>query len=208
MNIISKIGLALAAVAFTANANAEEWASVEKVSIAPGETKVVSINFSCEEGRNGCDAAITLPEGISFVEQEYLNADEETVTGYAVKGSACYASHNLAEKLHNPQYLKLVISHMQLKNLKTSGVLFTIQVKADENFKGEASGNIDIKFNTDKERQQLPIVFSSNATGIASVEAPAANGEVYDAAGVRKPAVSKGLNIIRTAEGKAIKVVK
>lgn len=206
--IYTKAVMLMAAMAFTANADAQEFLSAEKLTIKPGETKEVALNYSCPSTRSGCEVHITLPEGLSFVMQEYENADEEIEKSYAKKGKACYSSHGIAESLKE-QTLSVVIFELSKKNLRNDNVLLTVLVKAAEDIANNSEISVKYLFEDPSDVYQTftVAVQKDAATGISSVETANSEVEVYDAAGVRKASAGKGLNIIRTA-GKTIKVVK
>ena len=208
--LTTKISVLLAAMAFAANASAQESVTVDKVTIAAGETKEVAVNFSYEPKQLSCEAHITLPEGLTFVQyNEYNEDDEEYKQFYAKKGTACKSGHAVSEKLHDDQRLSVVVASMQQQEFKTAGgSVFTFQVKADENIAESSQINIKMMFSIDEDYRYISVpVQKDTATGISSVETANGAAEVYDAAGVRKASATKGMNIIRTA-GKTIKVVK
>ena len=208
--LTTKVSMVLAAMAFAANADAQELVTVDKVTIAPGETKEIAVNYTYEAKRLSCEAHITLPEGLSYVPYNIYNEDdEEYVQSYAKKGTACKSGHALSEKLTDAQHLSVVVASMQQQEFKTAGgSLFTFQVKADENIADNTQIDMKVMLSLDQDYRIIAVpVEKDQTTGISSVEAANGASEVFDAAGVRKSSASKGLNIIRTA-GKTIKVVK
>ena len=165
MNFISKmIGAAFMMVSMVASVSAQDVKlSIDPVTIAPGEEAEVVINYEGTKPWANIQFDFTLPEGLSFVKQEVINADEEVELAYGVKGTALYSSHDLLSAFQGGQdnVIRFLIMHMQNKGIKNSGTLFSFKVKADETL-AESS---EIKVST--------IEFSGMENGELIIENPA-----------------------------------
>ena len=78
MNICKKIGAALMMVLMASSVSAQKAElTIDPVNIAPGEEAEIVVNYKGDMPFANIQMDITLPEGLSFVEQEYVNADGE-----------------------------------------------------------------------------------------------------------------------------------
>ena len=212
--IIKKMALCLIAFfgglsfACAQDANPEKL-TIDPLTIAPGEEMEVVVNYASEVVRSGFQMYVVLPEGLSFVTTETVDADGDPVSFFYTLGTACKASHTkrIEDLKADGKTLQIAVDNPN-KNLNDSGSLIIFKVKADDAL-ADASQIVlkDVKFNGGQYFSVTADVKKGTATGISSVETANGTVEVYDAAGVRKASAGKGLNIIRTA-GKTIKVVK
>ena len=85
MNICKKIGAALMMVLMASSVSAQNAElTIDPVNIAPGEEAEIVVNYKGDMPFANIQMDITLPEGLSFVEQEYVNADDEIEYVYAL----------------------------------------------------------------------------------------------------------------------------
>ena len=208
MNIFSKkISAAFMMIAMAASVNAQDInLSVDPVTVAPGEEAEVVINYEGSQPYANIQFDFTLPEGLSFVEQEILNADEETELVYGVKGTALYSTHALRHRFQdeNNKVLRLLITHGQNKGIKNSGSLFSFKVKADESLaesseilvsKIEFSGmDAGVVLKVNPADFTVPVT-KSTPTAISGIEANYKNAASYNLGGVKFG--TKGLRIMK-----------
>ena len=165
MNFISKmIGAAFLMISMVASVSAQDVKlSIDPITIAPGEEADIVLNYEGTKPWANIQFDFTLPEGLSFVKQEVLNADEEVELVYGVKGTALYSTHDLMYAFQNDQdnVMRFLIVNMKNKGIKNSGTLFSFKVKADETL-AESS---EIKVST--------IEFSGMDNGELIIENPA-----------------------------------
>ena len=120
--------------------------SVDPFEIKPGETKTVSFDmFNTDVDIASAIVFVTLPEGLSFVQQQVWNADDEEYTYYyASLTDRKKSKFTIADNLIGNQ-LRVVINGMgqTFKNpsaTTTTNAIFTFDVKANDDVKaGEYS---------------------------------------------------------------------
>ena len=208
MNFFSKkITAAFMMIAMAASVNAQDITlSVDPITVAVGEEAEVVINYEGSQPYANIQFDFTLPEGLSFVEQEIINADEETELVYGVKGTALYSSHALLYKLQdeNNKVLRFLITHNQNKGIKNSGSLFSFKVKADETLAETSEIVVNkIEFSGMDAGQLLKVnpadftiaVTKGTPTGINGIEANSEKAASFNLAGQKVSANAKGIRI-------------
>lgn len=129
--ITSKLAALLLMLVGTVAANAETKVYLDDINIAAGEQAVVGINLDNADETNliGFTLNITLPEGLSMVEDEDGNyfTKTERLTRYHSLGEAARPD------LGANTYRVNVNSTSKAKIKGTSGALLTFTVEADEN---------------------------------------------------------------------------
>ncbi|MCI7090141.1 MAG: hypothetical protein MR960_10135 [Prevotella sp.] len=200
---IAKLGLMLmmlvGGVSF-ANAQEEnpEKVTVEPLRIAVGDEVEVTVNYESAVERSGFQMHVILPEGLSFVKQEGVDADDEPITFFIEKGTACLASHTVQIDNYykdNEKDLFVVIDNSKIKSLKSPGSLFTFKVKADESL-ADASQIVlkDVKFNGGQYFDVNVDVTKGTSTGINEAKAEEAdNAPVFNLGGQRASKNGKGI---------------
>lgn len=208
MNFVSKmIGAAFMMISMVASVSAQDVKlSIAPVTVAPGEEAEIVINYEGTKPWANIQFDFTLPEGLSFVQQEVINDDEEVEYTYGVKGTALYSTHDLLYAFQNGQtnVLRFLIMNTKNKGIKNSGTLFSFKVKADEAL-AESSEIIvsTIEF-SGMENNELIIenpadftvpVTKSTPTAISGIEANSKNAASYNLGGVKFG--TKGLRIMK-----------
>lgn len=208
MNFVSKmIGAAFMMISMVASVSAQDVKlSIAPVTVAPGEEAEIVINYEGTKPWANIQFDFTLPEGLSFVQQEVINDDEEVESTYGVKGTALYSTHDLLSAFQNGQtnVLRFLIMNTKNKGIKNSGTLFSFKVKADETL-AESSEIIvsTIEF-SGMENKELIIenpadftvpVTKSTPTAISGIEANSKNAASYNLGGVKFG--TKGLRIMK-----------
>lgn len=208
MNFVSKmIGAAFMMISMVASVSAQDVKlSIAPVTVAPGEEAEIVINYEGTKPWANIQFDFTLPEGLSFVQQEVINDDEEVESTYGVKGTALYSTHDLLSAFQNGQtnVLRFLIMNTKNKGIKNSGTLFSFKVKADETL-AESSEIIvsTIEF-SGMENNELIIenpadftvpVTKSTPTAISGIEANSKNAASYNLGGVKFG--TKGLRIMK-----------
>ena len=207
MNICKKIGAALMMVLMASSVSAQNAElTIDPVNIAPGEEAEIVVNYKGDMPFANIQMDITLPEGLSFVEQEYVNADDEIEYVYALKGTALYSTHNLMYKFRDEtqKVMRFLIAHTANKGVKNEGSLFSIKVKADESladaseigfstviFSGMQNGEL---FGADIEDFTVAVT-KSTPTAISGIEANAEKVQSFNLAGQKVSANAKGIRI-------------
>lgn len=110
---------------------------INTFDIAAGETKTVEVYFDNEEPFISFHTEIILPEGLEFVEEdgEY----------WVDLSSRKTRSHTIASRLQPDGRLRVVAYSSQNSEFKgNSGVLFTFDIKADENFNSDKPSVISL----------------------------------------------------------------
>ena len=208
MNFFSKkITAAFMMIAMAASVNAQDITlSVDPITVAVGEEAEVVINYEGSQPYANIQFDFTLPEGLSFVEQEIINADEEKELVYGVKGTALYSSHALLYKFQdeNNKVLRFLITHNQNKGIKNSGTLFSFKVKADETLAESSEIVVNkIEFSGMDAGQLLKVnpadftiaVTKGTPTGINGIEANSEKAAGFNLAGQKVSANAKGIRI-------------
>ena len=208
MNFVSKmIGAAFMMISMVASVSAQDVKlSIAPVTVAPGEEAEIVINYEGTKPWANIQFDFTLPDGLSFVQQEVINDDEEVESTYGVKGTALYSTHDLLSAFQNGQtnVLRFLIMNTKNKGIKNSGTLFSFKVKADETL-AESSEIIvsTIEF-SGMENNELIIenpadftvpVTKSTPTAISGIEANSKNAASYNLGGVKFG--TKGLRIMK-----------
>ena len=171
-----------------ATANAQETLTVAPVTVAPGEQAEVVINYESTVEHYGFNMQITLPEGLSFVE------DETTKVAFTL-GSSALPTHTLSSKITDKNARIIVIELM--KNPLSNGDLLSFKVIADENL----ADNSDIvisgfKFNGGQYLDEIKVpVTKGTPTGINGIEANSEKAESFNLAGQKVSANAKGIRI-------------
>lgn len=198
MNFVSKmIGAAFMMISMVASVSAQDVKlSIAPVTVAPGEEAEIVINYEGTKPWANIQFDFTLPEGLSFVQQEVINDDEEVEYTYGVKGTALYSTHDLLYAFQNGQnnVLRFLIMNMKNKGIKNSGTLFSFKVKADEalaesseikvstiEFSGMDNGELIIENPEDFSIS----VTKGTPTGISGIEANSDNAASYNLGGVK-----------------------
>ena len=179
-----------------ATANAQETLTVEPVTVAPGEQAEVVINYESTVEHYGFNMQITLPEGLSFVEDETTNV---TFT----LGSSALPTHTLSSKITDKNARIIVIELM--KNPLSNGDLLSFKVIADENLADNSDIVISgVKFNGGQYLDEIKVpVTKGTPTGINGIEANSEKAASFNLAGQKVSANAKG---IRIQNGKKIVV--
>lgn len=212
MNFLNRIAQATMALLMfagvSANAQTTLTPAAESLSIAPGEEKEVTVNFvnDAEKLWSGVQLTVNIPEGLSYA---FANEYDE----YAEFGSQNSKHNTYANVMsENSQQMAVLISHTS--RALADGPLFTIKVKAADNFAGGTITFTDIiviKTATDKitlDNFSLPVE-KAEPTAISNVELGTKAEKVYSLSGAERKAAVKGqLNIIRNADGTVTKVLK
>lgn len=179
-----------------ATANAQETLTVEPVTVAPGEQAEVVINYESTVEHYGFNMQITLPEGLSFVE------DETTKVAFTL-GSSALPTHTLSSKITDKNARIIVIELM--KNPLSNGDLLSFKVIADENLADNSDIVISgVKFNGGQYLDEIKVpVTKGTPTGINGIEANSEKAASFNLAGQKVSANAKG---IRIQNGKKIVV--
>ena len=179
-----------------ATANAQETLTVAPVTVAPGEQAQVVINYESTVEHYGFNMQITLPEGLSFVE------DETTNVAFTL-GSSALPTHTLSSKITDKNARIIVIELM--KNPLSNGDLLSFKVIADENLAENSDIVISgVKFNGGQYLDEIKVpVTKGTPTGINGIEANSEKAASFNLAGQKVSANAKG---IRIQNGKKIVV--
>ena len=179
-----------------ATANAQETLTVAPVTVAPGEQAQVVINYESTVEHYGFNMQITLPEGLSFVE------DETTKVAFTL-GSSALPTHTLSSKITDKNARIIVIELM--KNPLSNGELLSFKVIADENLAENSDIVISgVKFNGGQYLDEIKVpVTKGTPTGINGIEANSEKAASFNLAGQKVSANAKG---IRIQNGKKIVV--
>ena len=179
-----------------ATANAQETLTVAPVTVAPGEQAEVVINYESTVEHYGFNMQITLPEGLSFVE------DETTKVAFTL-GSSALPTHTLSSKITDKNARIIVIELM--KNPLSNGDLLSFKVIADENLADNSDIVISgVKFNGGQYLDEIKVpVTKGTPTGINGIEANSEKAAGFNLAGQKVSANAKG---IRIQNGKKIVV--
>ena len=179
-----------------ATANAQETLTVAPVTVAPGEQAQVVINYESTVEHYGFNMQITLPEGLSFVE------DETTKVAFTL-GSSALPTHTLSSKITYKNARIIVIELM--KNPLSNGELLSFKVIADENLADNSDIVISgVKFNGGQYLDEIKVpVTKGTPTGINGIEANSEKAASFNLAGQKVSANAKG---IRIQNGKKIVV--
>ena len=171
-----------------ATANAQETLTVAPVTVAPGEQAQVVINYESTVEHYGFNMQITLPEGLSFVEDETTNV---TFT----LGSSALPTHNLSSKITDKNARIIVIELM--KNPLSNGELLSFNVIADENLAENSDIIISgVKFNGGQYLDEIKVpVTKGTPTGINGIEANSEKAASFNLAGQKVSANAKGIRI-------------
>ena len=212
-SIFKKFGSVVLMLAMAASVNAQEMvAKIAPVSIAPGEEAEIAVAYenTTEFSYINMQVDFTLPEGLSFVETESVDEDDEPIMVYGVKGDAALTSHNLVYNMlgEEGKTMRFSLQNMKMKNLKPSGTLFTFKVKADESLAESSTISVtEFLFAGDNNDEITSYKFDdftvevtrNNATGIKKAELVKKNGKTYNLNGV---VVNNNTKQIRVRNGK------
>ena len=171
-----------------ATANAQETLTVAPVTVAPGEQAQVVINYESTVEHYGFNMQITLPEGLSFVE------DETTKVAFTL-GSSALPTHTLSSKITDKNARIIVIELM--KNPLSNGDLLSFKVIADENLAENSDIVISgVKFNGGQYLDEIKVpVTKGTPTGINGIEANSEKAASFNLAGQKVSANAKGIRI-------------
>ena len=171
-----------------ATANAQETLTVAPVTVAPGEQAQVVINYESTVEHYGFNMQITLPEGLSFVE------DETTKVAFTL-GSSALPTHTLSSKITDKNARIIVIELM--KNPLSNGELLSFKVIADENLADNSDIVISgVKFNGGQYLDEIKVpVTKGTPTGINGIEANSEKAASFNLAGQKVSANAKGIRI-------------
>ena len=171
-----------------ATANAQETLTVAPVTVAPGEQAEVVINYESTVEHYGFNMQITLPEGLSFVE------DETTKVAFTL-GSSALPTHTLSSKITDKNARIIVIELM--KNPLSNGDLLSFKVIADENLADNSDIVISgVKFNGGQYLDEIKVpVTKGTPTGINGIEANSEKAASFNLAGQKVSANAKGIRI-------------
>ena len=171
-----------------ATANAQETWTVAPVTVAPGEQAQVVINYESTVEHYGFNMQITLPEGLSFVE------DETTKVAFTL-GSSALPTHTLSSKITDKNARIIVIELM--KNPLSNGDLLSFKVIADENLADNSDIVISgVKFNGGQYLDEIKVpVTKGTPTGINGIEANSEKAASFNLAGQKVSANAKGIRI-------------
>lgn len=178
--------------------------SIEDFAIAPEGKVNTALNITNDKDMSDINLDIVLPEGLTL-DTESVKAAERLGTGYDV----------FVWTLPNNVY-RFLVTHNSGSQFSGNGPLFTFDVTADETFAADAV--IEIKAIDGCDLDEIPY-YGADATtnvkfdtssGITSVEGADGTGAkaIYNVNGVRTDRLTKGVNIIRRADGSTIKVIK
>ena len=171
-----------------ATANTQETLTVAPVTVAPGEQAEVVINYESTVEHYGFNMQITLPEGLSFVE------DETTKVVFTL-GSSALPTHTLSSKITDKNARIIVIELM--KNPLSNGELLSFNVIADENLAENSDIVISgVKFNGGQYLDEIKVpVTKGTPTGINGIEANSEKAASFNLAGQKVSANAKGIRI-------------
>lgn len=197
---IAKLGLMLMMlIGGVSFANAQEAnpekVSIDPVTIAAGDEMELTINYESSVDRSGFQMNILLPEGLTFVEQEGVDEDDEPITFYATKGTALRATHAFDVTRKSDKELLIIVYHLDIKSLKSPGSLLSFKVKADETL-ADASQIVlkDVLFNGGQYFDVNVDVTKGTSTGINEAKAEEAdNAPVFNLGGQRASKNGKGI---------------
>lgn len=209
MNFVSKmIGAAFMMISMVASVSAQDVKlSIDPITIAPGEEAEVVLNYEGSKPWANIQFDFTLPEGLSFVQQEVLNADEEVELVYGVKGTALYSTHDLLWAFQNGQdnVMRYLIMNMKNKGIKNNGTLFSFKVKADDTLADASEIKVSTIEFSGMDNGELIIenpegfsisVTKSTPTAISGIEANnSENAASFNLAGQKVGANAKGIRI-------------
>lgn len=208
-NTISKSLVAVAMLFGAITASNAQTVSVDPVTVAPGEEATFTLNYESETPYSVFIIDVILPEGLSYVEIEDYDADDEPYKAFAKKGTALLKSHSYEQKIKDDanKHIRIFVDHSSLKNLK-DGSLLEFKVLADENladnseilitniqFSGVITGTMD---QIDAQLDDIIVpVTKGTPTGISNVETSVENAASFNLGGVKF-----GKSGIRVQKGK------
>lgn len=183
-----------------------------------GTETVITVSYETAVPHNAFQMDVTLPKGLTIVGKEGVDEDGDPTTVYLNRGDALLPTHTFLNNYNETSLdketgvtsFRLVSANPKLKNMKSSGSLFSFTVKVGEELADKAQILLtNIKFNgAPYFEQSFDITKSTVPTGINGVEAEAQTTDaVYSIGGVRLNKAAKGVNVV-IRNGKAIKVVK
>lgn len=185
--------------------------SVTPLEFVVGQETTVSIAYETSIEKNGFNLDVVLPKGMSIVGTEGEDEDGDPTTVYFEKGDALLKGHVFMTNFkEGAQQFRVLVYHEKLKNMKTSGTLFSFKVKVTDELADDAKLLLTaVKFNlAEYFEQSFDVKKTTVPTGINGVEAEAQTTDaVYSIGGVRLNKAAKGVNVV-IRNGKAIKVVK
>ena len=188
--------------------------SIEPFSITPGETKEVEVNlYSLYNDLSQAQFDLVLPKGLSVVG---MNGEPDIMPGELVASGKRGFSHTIASAQREDGTVRvLCLSDNNTPFISNNGNIVRITVQADENLSGEncdlALSNIKLS-RTDASKVNVAgvkanVKVKDSTTDINSI---GNNGtqhvDIYRIDGVRTGKLNRGINIIRTSDGKTHKV--
>ena len=189
--------------------------SVEPFCIAPGETKEIEVNLSSlYNDLSQAQFDLVLPEGLSVVGR---NGELDVMAGELVASGKRGFSHTIASaQRENGAVRVLCLSDSNTPFTSNNGSVVRVTVHADESLSGEncelTLSNIMLsrddasKVNVAGVKANVEV--KDNTTEINGIgNNGAQHVDIYSIDGVRTDRLNKGINIIRTAEGKTRKII-
>ena len=189
--------------------------SVEPFSIAPGETKEVEVNLSSlYNDLSQAQFDLVLPKGLSVVG---MDGELDIMAGDLVASGKRGFSHTIASAQREDGTVRvLCLSDSNTPFTSNTGSIVRITVQADENLSGEncdlALSNIKLshadasKVNVAGVKANVKV--KDSTTGINRIGNDGAQQvDIFSIDGVRTGKLNKGINIIRTADGKTRKIL-
>lgn len=189
--------------------------SIEPFSIAPGETKEMEVNLSSlYNDLSQAQFDLVLPEGLSVVG---MNGELDIMAGDLVASGKRGFSHTIASAQREDGTVRvLCLSDSNTPFTSNNGSIVRITVQADESLSGEncelTLSNIMLsradasKVNVAGVKANVKVKDSTTEiNGIGNNGAQ--HVDIYSIDGVRTDRLNKGINIIRTAEGKTRKII-
>jgi len=178
--------------------------SIEDFAIAPKGKVSTALNITNTENMSDINLDIILPEGLTL-DTESVKGAERLGKGYDV----------MVWALPNNVY-RFLVTHNSGAEFSGSGPLFSFDVTADETFAADAVIEItaidgcDLDMTAYYGADATTNVKFDTASGITSVEGADGTGvkAIYNVNGVRTGQLTKGVNIIKRADGTTVKVIK
>ena len=185
----------------------------DPVTIAAGSTSTIKVNMKNSEVVQAVGGELYVPEGMKILKNEY------DIYGMLSSVRTNIIVHNFGMNYVAARdvYKYAIISYSGKTFSGNDGEVFTFEIAVDKDVK---PGDYTSKFNEVELSNQQGVIGKRSVfegkitvvdpTGITNVDASDANGteEIYTAGGVRVDKIQNGFNLIKTKDGKVIKVAK
>lgn len=185
-------------------ANAQVTLSVDELTIAPGETKALTINLDNTVDVNGFQFDLFIPEGMAIGSKK----------PYKPELSERAENHSITSKAQETGATRFMVVSMENEVIEPgSGEIMTIYLTAAADAP-TGTFTLDVTGITISHSGSQKLVLDNTtwtcnvgtATSIASIGVEA-DTKVYNANGMRTDKMQHGINIVKTAKG-VKKVVK